>query len=117
MSRWIIVAAVALACGLALPARADDAADCAGGAVAACQRQADHGDAISQKLLGSMYAAGQGVAQDYVRAYLWLSLAAAGTSEVVIPHAVAARDKVAVMMSPAQIAEAKALAAAWKPTR
>jgi len=76
--------------GLALPARADDAADCAGGAVAACQRQADSGAAISQKLLGSMYAAGEGVARDYLRAYLWLSLA---------------------------IAEAKALAALWNPTR
>ena len=117
MSRWIAVAAVALGFGLALPARADDAADCAGGAVAACQRQADNGDAISQQLLGSMYAAGAGVARDYVRAYLWLSLAAAGTSEVVVPHAIAARDKVAALMSPAQIAEAKALAAAWKPTR
>ena len=117
MSRWIAVAAAALGFGLALPARADDAADCAGGAVAACQRQADNGDAISQQLLGSMYAAGAGVARDYVRAYLWLSLAAAGTSEVVVPHAIAARDKVAALMSSAQIAEAKALAAAWKPTR
>ena len=116
MPRWIAVAAVALACGLAPPARADDAADCAGGAVAACQRQADHGDAISQKLLGSMYADGEGVARDYVRAYLWLSLAASGTSDVVTPRAIAARDKVAVLMSPAQIAEAKALAAAWRPT-
>jgi TPR repeat protein len=116
MPRWIAVAAAALACGLALPARADDAADCAGGAVAACQRQADHGDPIAQKLLGSMYADGQGVARDYVRAYLWLSLAASGTSDVVTPHAIAARNKVAVLMSPAQIAKAKALAAAWKPT-
>jgi TPR repeat protein len=43
--------------------------------VAACQRQADHGDAISQELLGSMYAAGQGIARDYVQITLPLSLA------------------------------------------
>jgi hypothetical protein len=116
MPRWIAVAAMALTYGLALPALADDAADCAGGAVAACQRQADRGDAISQTLLGSMYADGQGVARDYVRAYLWLSLAASGSPDVVRPRAIAARDKVAVLMSPAQIAKAKALAAAWKPT-
>ena len=64
-----------------------------------------------------MYAAGHGVSRDYVRAYLWLSLAASGTSDVVTPRAIAARDKVAVLMSPAQIEEAKALAAAWKPAR
>jgi TPR repeat protein len=60
-----------------------------------------------------MYAQGQGVPQDYVRAHMWFNLLAAqgykGASEN--------RDKAARLMTPAQIAEAQKLAREWKPKR
>jgi TPR repeat protein len=73
---------------------------------------ANRGDSINQNSLGIMYAKGQGVPQDYVQAHMWFNLSAAqGNSD-------AARNRalVASMMTPEQIANAQALAAAWKPT-
>ncbi|MCZ6798923.1 MAG: hypothetical protein O7F12_00390 [Nitrospirae bacterium] len=37
---------------------------------------ADQGDAVAQYNLGLMYGKGQGVAQDYVLAHMWVTLAA-----------------------------------------
>jgi len=72
---------------------------------------ADTGDPRSQKLLGLMYRDGQGVPQDFVRAHLWLNLAAAaGDSE-----AASARDELSQRMDRAQLAEAQRLAADWRP--
>src|SRR5438876_3426372 len=76
------------------------------------RKAADQRNAIAQFVLGHMYASGEGVSRDYVQTYKWWSLAAAqGNSE-----AVRNLGSVAAMMTPAQIEEAKALAAAWKPT-
>jgi hypothetical protein len=72
---------------------------------------AEHGDANAQYNLGVFYDNGLGVPQDKVKAYVWLSLAAAQGRE----GASAVRDLMARRMSPAQIAEAQKLAHEWKP--
>ena len=72
---------------------------------------ADQGNAEAQSRLGSMYANGDGVPQDYAEAHMWLNLSAAQGN----PDAARERDRVALHMSPAQIAEAQRLAREWKP--
>ena len=52
------------------------------------------------------------MALDYIQAHMWFSLAAAQGS---IADAAKNRDLVAARMTSAQIEQAKALAAAWKP--
>ena len=52
---------------------------------------------------------GQGVPQDYVRAYMWNNLAAAHLTGDEQKPAAENRDKVASRMTPAQIAEAQRL--------
>ncbi len=79
---------------------------------------AEQGDADAQFILGGMYAAGQGVPQDYVQAHMWSNLAISRY----LPgrhrdFAVKFRDTVAAKMTPAQIAEAQGLAREWKPKR
>jgi TPR repeat protein len=49
--------------------------------------------------------------QDYVEAYMWLSLSAAQGNQ----HAKTGRDVVARHMTAAQIAEAQKLAREWQP--
>ena len=128
-SRWTVVAALLLAMSAAVPVYADDGYDCAnfvnvaktdpGKAAAACRRLADRGDPIPQIFLGFMYAGGSGVPQDYVQAYMWISLAAAkGNLPNMSPPDFAATSLaiVAAKMTSSQIEQAKALAAAWKPT-
>jgi hypothetical protein len=70
------------------------------------QRLAEQGDPQAQHMLGRMYARGQGVVQDYVRAHMWLNLAAAGA----IPDATDARSQLEQRMTPDQVAEAQQLA-------
>lgn len=67
----------------------------------------------AQLNLGTLYAMGQGVPEDKVRAYLWFSLAAAGGD----PAAPNYRNRVAQEMTPAEIAEAQKLAREWTPNR
>ena len=76
------------------------------------RKAADQGNAKAQYHLGLMYAKGRSVPQDLVQALMWLDLAAAQGD------ALAARsgDRVAAKMTPAQIKEAEARIAAWKPT-
>ena len=57
-------------------------------------------------MLGVMYDAGRGVPQDYVIAHMWLNLADAGGNEI----AASERNRLVNRMTPAQIAEAQALA-------
>jgi len=76
------------------------------------RKAADQGLAAAQFELGIAYAKGQGVPKDDVQAHLWFDLAAArGDAD-----AARNRDVVARRMTPEQINQAKALAAAWKPT-
>ena len=67
---------------------------------------ADQGNATAQNLLGSMYANGQGVPQNYINAYMWFSLAAAQGDQ----NAVKNRDLFEQRVMPAQIIEAQGLA-------
>ena len=75
----------------------------------------------------AMYASGRGTAQDYVKALMWFTLAAAfgdtkppaefgvdllGTSKLT---AIEQRDKLLPLMTSAQIAEAERLAHEWRP--
>jgi TPR repeat protein len=76
------------------------------------QPLADRGDTSAQNNLGVMYERDEGVPQDYVRAHMWFSLAAAQR----VQTAAEGRDRVAKRMTPAQIAEAQKLAREWQPT-
>lgn len=70
---------------------------------------AEQGHAEAQFLLGSMYADGEGVPWDFVKAHMWLTLAAAQGDE----NAQRNRGIVAKRMTPDQIAEAQRLARVW----
>jgi uncharacterized protein len=59
----------------------------------------------------TLYAEGRGVPQDYVRAHMWFSLAAAQGEQ----RAVKTLDMAERKMTPTQIAEAQKLARDWKP--
>jgi TPR repeat protein len=59
-----------------------------------------------------MYAQGQGVPQDLVRAYMWLCLSATQGDENAIKNQAIAKG----LMTPAQIADAQKLAREWKAT-
>ena len=71
---------------------------------------ADAGDPRAMLALGRLYIQGVGVLQDYVQAHAWLNLAASRGDAA----AVAERDALSNNMSPAQVAEAQALARAWR---
>jgi hypothetical protein len=81
-------------------------------------RLAEQGNADAQYNLGLMYNTGQGVPQDYVQAYMWLTLAAArfpASQAEWRGKAIRDRDEVAPKMTPEQIDEAQRLAQEWKP--
>jgi TPR repeat protein len=83
------------------------------------RKAADQGWPTGQGFLGALYTFGTGVPKDDVLAHMWLSLAISGlppTSEVrtsMRRH----RKIIALMMTPAQIAEAQKLAREWKPKK
>ena len=94
------------------------------------RKAADQGDFAAQFEIGGMYARGTGgLPQDNVQAYMWFSVAAAAARNMpqnafsivetydssIIDYAAKQRDVVAQKMTPAQIAQAQQLAAAWKP--
>jgi TPR repeat protein len=77
------------------------------GEAAKCNRlAAAQGIASAQASLGVMYANGQGVAQDYVRAHMWLNLSGASGDALGTTN----RDIIAARMTPQQIAEAQTMA-------
>ena len=61
------------------------------------------------------YHLGQGVAQDYIQAHMWLNLAASRASGANAKSYAELRDTVAGRMTPQQVAEAQRLASEWKP--
>jgi TPR repeat protein len=87
---------------------------------------AEQGVADAQSNLGAMYADGQGVIQDYVRAHMWFNIAASSGHENITENvsvrrmggvfigfnkiAVTNRDIVAKRMTPADISAAQTLA-------
>ena len=68
---------------------------------------AEQGNANAQFNLGFMYVNGTGVIQDYVRAHMWWNIAASSGDT---DNALGNRDKVAGMMTPADISTAQKLA-------
>jgi len=60
----------------------------------------------AQLMLGVMYASGEGTTQDYVRAHMWLNLAASNGDK----NARERREKLAKEMTPSQIADAQKMA-------
>ncbi len=71
-----------------------------------CKLAAAQGNADAQTNIGVMYYIGQGVVQDYVRAHMWLNLAAVSGDAGAVKN----RDIVAAKMSSQQILEAQKLA-------
>ncbi|MBF0158487.1 MAG: sel1 repeat family protein [Magnetococcales bacterium] len=72
------------------------------------------GHAAAQYNLGVRYANGRGVPQpDVIEAYMWFTLAVAQGD----PDALVARDRIAMGMTPDQIAQGQKLAQEWRPTR
>ena len=76
-------------------------------------RLADQGVAWAQTYLWNMYETGKGVPPSYVQAHMWHNLVASRTSGEQRDSAVEARDRVAGLMIPTQIAEAQRLAREW----
>ncbi len=70
-------------------------------------KAAEQGNAGAQCLLGVMYANGEGVLEDYVRAYSWYNLAAAQGTKPAIEN----KDNLRKRMTAEQIAEAQKLSA------
>lgn len=66
------------------------------------------GNAQSQYILGLMYRQGQGIQQDYIQAYEWLSLAALEKSD-----AIKFRDSLKAKMNADQIKKAQYLVQEW----
>ena len=75
---------------------------------------AEQGHLGAQEFLGAKYWVGSGVPQDYVQAHMWLHLAASRLTGEDREKAVEAGDSVALLMTPAQIAEAQRLAREWE---
>ena len=73
---------------------------------------AEQGNGRAQYNLGFMYTNGHGVPRDFIRAYMWLSLAVAQDDQIAAED----RNRIERRMTPAQLAEALELAREWKPT-
>lgn len=82
------------------------------------RQAAERGDSLSQYQLGMMAMRGEGMAKDLVQAHLWLALSARNAPN---PRDAAYTQqeikKLERRMAPEQIADAKKLAAAWKPEK
>ena len=74
---------------------------------------AEQGSASAQNNLGVMYGTGEGVPQDNVEAHMWLNLAASRSSGADRERSVGARDRVAELMTPADLSEAQRRAREW----
>jgi len=70
------------------------------------RKAAERGDVIAQNSLGMQYSLGFGVPQDYVQAHMWFNIAASlGDAQ-----AAETRDRVATLMTSADIRRAQELA-------
>ena len=81
-------------------------------AIAEWRSASEDGDRQAMLQLGSHYADGNGVAQDYIEAHRWFSLA----QELGQPGADKARIALEIRMTPRQISEARRLAAGQRLT-
>jgi hypothetical protein len=81
------------------------------------RKLADQGIDDAERKVGAAYAFGRGVAQDYVQAYMWLDIALSSKRALNSENHDAetiALEGVAAHLTPAQLAEAKRLSAAWQ---
>ena len=74
---------------------------------------AEQGIDSAQHNLGVMYATGEGVPQDAAEAHMWLNFAASRLSGADRERSVGARDRVAELMTPADLSEAQRRAWEW----
>ena len=74
------------------------------------RRAAEQGHAKAQVSLGGMYSLGKGVPENYVYAYMWVSIAASFGNKYVVELRNLLRNLVKEGMTPSQIAEAQKLA-------
>ena len=73
------------------------------------RKAAEQGGVRAQHDLGVLYYEGAGVPRDYVKSHMWLSLAKAHGDGIAAGNL----DFLQSQMTPAQIAEAQALATEW----
>ena len=78
---------------------------------------AEHGVAKAQYNLGWMYAMGQGVPQDSIRAHMWYSIAAAASRDEAWRRAIRNRGHAASQMTAAQIEKAQEMARHCQETK
>jgi hypothetical protein len=75
-----------------------------------CHLAADHGHARAMFTIGTYFEAGRGVPKDSVQAHQWYNLAAANGYE----EGVKRRNRLALHMTPSQIAQAQFQARSWR---
>jgi uncharacterized protein len=82
---------------------------------------AEQGDVVAQFLLANVYiSGGEGVTRDLVKAYEWLTIAATADHPEAKENSERGKERIAELMTPAEIAEAEKLAKDWlakKPNR
>ena len=78
------------------------------------RREAEEGNVCAQFYLGRMHREGRGVPLDYVKAYLWLEIAATQWSGDLRDRAITIRDFTARDMSAGQLAEARRRVSEWQ---
>jgi S1-C subfamily serine protease len=70
---------------------------------------AQHGNTLSQGLLGELYFNGQGISQNYQRSYLWLNLSASGLTGNAQKSIADERDRAASKLLPSELAAAQTM--------
>jgi hypothetical protein len=83
------------------------------------RKAADKNDAKAQHGLGLLYGTGRGVPKDYVEAYFWLDIAAAGELETADQRTevAKARDLIEKVLTPADVSQVQERARKWFETR
>lgn len=80
-------------------------------------RSAEQGYSLAQVGLAGAYFEGYGVQVDYVTGYMWLVLGAESRAREGSPVPPSSFTEIEAKMTPAQIAEARRRAAAWRPAK
>jgi len=78
---------------------------------------AEHGSPLAQANLAAMLAEGRGMGRDPVEALMWYELAARAELEGIATLAARQRDALAATLTPPQVTDARARAAAFRPKR
>jgi hypothetical protein len=81
------------------------------------RKAADQNYPYAQEALGGLYLLGQGVPQDKVSAYMWMTLASGAPGAESSRDELAAKIKgLAAKMTPQEITEAQRQAREWRPS-